>query len=355
MSKAAPPPLLGFNNNVRHRGRIFHIQTEDSGVKFPRIVTHLFADGGRIVKTTRTDYSEHLEKPDMASVVRGMMKEQHKAMFAALRAGDMDSLLENVCGPLDAPKSQTADPVPDPTSRNDLETARLVVGAGVSVASKPSAEPSNLPSPVAVAAPVASAPVASAPVASAPVAAAPVAAAAAPLAAAVAEAAPAPVADAQAVIDSMKSLRDSEESPRSRRPISNPNLRRPTPSVVPPAAEAFDLDVASLDKNPPKSSHTPPAPPVRPPPRKSNPAPRKSRPPIPVRPGAAAAAAPAPVAAAAGGGADLGASALGRPQTRLAAAPPSNARSIFGDGAISEQSLDEVILSYLAEDLEETK
>ena len=63
MSKV-PPPVLGFNNNVRHRGRIFHIQTEDSGVKFARIVTHLFADGGRIIKTARTDYGEHLEQGD---------------------------------------------------------------------------------------------------------------------------------------------------------------------------------------------------------------------------------------------------------------------------------------------------
>jgi hypothetical protein len=39
----------------------------------------------------------------------------------------------------------------------------------------------------------------------------------------------------------------------------------------------------------------------------------------------------------------------------VATAPQSTPRSIFGDGAISEQSLDEVILSYLAEDLEETK
>jgi hypothetical protein len=319
----APPPLLGFNNNVRHRGRIFHIQTEDSGVKFPRIVTHLFADGGRIVKTTRTDYTEHLEKTDRVAVVRGMMKEQHKAMFAALRAGDMDPLLENVCGPLDPTKSKPAEPAPDLTSKNDLETARVIVGAGRSAApvlSAPPAEPSNLPMPVSA---VASTPVAS----------------------------PRPVADAQAVIDSMKSLRDSEESPRARRPISNPNLRRPTPSVAPPPAEAFDLDVGSLDKNLPKSLHTPPAPPVRPPPRQNNQAPRKSRPPIPVRPAGAAAAVPAPAAAA---GADLGPS-LGRPQTRLAAAPQTNARSIFGDGAISEQSLDEVILSYLAEDLEDSK
>jgi len=88
-----PPPLLGYNNNVRHRGRIFHIQTEDSGIASPRIMTHLFADGGRIVKSTRTDYSEHLELDDMAAVVKNMMKEQHKAMFVALRSGKLDEII----------------------------------------------------------------------------------------------------------------------------------------------------------------------------------------------------------------------------------------------------------------------
>ncbi|RYZ05997.1 MAG: hypothetical protein EOO73_17780 [Myxococcales bacterium] len=302
MSKAAPP-LLGFNNNVRHRGRIFHIQTEDSGVKFPRIVTHLFADGGRIVKTTRTDYTEHLEKPDMAAVVRGMMKEQHKAMFAALRAGDMDPLLETVCGPLDAAKPRAPEAATDPTSSGVLESARVVVASVVP------AEPSNLPIPVAPSLQLTQ---------------------------------PAP----DAIIESMKSLRDTED-PRGRRPISNPNLRKPTPSVTPPVGEGFELDVASLDQNPPKPSRTPGPPPSARPPRKSNPAPRKSRPPIPQR--------PAPAAAGAAAAPAEGAGALGRPQTRHAAAPPPSARSIFGDGAISEQSLDEVILSYLAEDLEEPK
>jgi hypothetical protein len=56
-------------------------------------MTHLFADGGRIVKSTRTDYSEHLERDDMVSVVKNMMKEQHKAMFVALRSGELDELI----------------------------------------------------------------------------------------------------------------------------------------------------------------------------------------------------------------------------------------------------------------------
>lgn len=85
-----PAPLLGYNNNVRHRGQVFHIQTEDSGVNSPRIMTHLFADGGRIVKSTRTDYSEHLGSAKMVEIVKRLMKEQHKAMFVELRSGALD-------------------------------------------------------------------------------------------------------------------------------------------------------------------------------------------------------------------------------------------------------------------------
>ncbi len=94
-----PPPLLGFNNNVRHQGRVFHIQTEDSGVKRPHVITHLFADGGRILKTTRTDYAEHVGREDLAQVLRKIMKEQHKAMFIALRRGDLDPMIEEAFGP----------------------------------------------------------------------------------------------------------------------------------------------------------------------------------------------------------------------------------------------------------------
>ena len=88
----AHSPLLGFNNNIQHRGRQFHIQTEDSGIKHPHVITHLFADGGRILKTTKTSYAEHVGSDRLADVVRELMKEQHKSMLIALRDGAFDHL-----------------------------------------------------------------------------------------------------------------------------------------------------------------------------------------------------------------------------------------------------------------------
>src|SRR5579862_2287769 len=92
-------PLLGYNNNVRHKGRVFHIQTEDSGVKYGHIITHLFMDGGRILKSVKTSYSEYIGGERMAEIVREMMKQQHKAMFIALRDGKFDATVEETAEP----------------------------------------------------------------------------------------------------------------------------------------------------------------------------------------------------------------------------------------------------------------
>jgi hypothetical protein len=87
---AGPSPLLGYNTNVRHKGRIYHIQTEDSGINHPHIITHLFADGGRIVASKKTSYAEQVGAPDYRDTVKALMREQHKAMFIGLRDGVYD-------------------------------------------------------------------------------------------------------------------------------------------------------------------------------------------------------------------------------------------------------------------------
>lgn len=69
---------------------MFHIQTEDSGIKNPHIITHLFV-GGNILSTKKTSYADILNSDHLEEVVREIMEEQHKAMLRELKRGVYDS------------------------------------------------------------------------------------------------------------------------------------------------------------------------------------------------------------------------------------------------------------------------
>jgi hypothetical protein len=118
-------PVVGYNNNVRHRGRILHIQTEDSGVKHPHIITHLFVDGGRIIHSVKTSYAEHLGSADLSERVRVMMKDQHKRMFLALREGTYDVQVESAAPANSRPSTrEAAAPIAPIADRVSGEIAR---------------------------------------------------------------------------------------------------------------------------------------------------------------------------------------------------------------------------------------
>lgn len=87
-------PLLGYNNNVPYKGHVYHVQTEDSGSKRPHVITHLFADGGRIVKTKKTSYAQFVASDNLTERVRALMRNQHKQMVITLRKGEFDYLIE---------------------------------------------------------------------------------------------------------------------------------------------------------------------------------------------------------------------------------------------------------------------
>jgi hypothetical protein len=84
---------LGFNNNVQWNGATYHVQTEDSGIDRPHIITHLFADGGRVVKSVKRSYAKELGREDVGGYVRGLMKAQHMEMVIALREGKYDEVI----------------------------------------------------------------------------------------------------------------------------------------------------------------------------------------------------------------------------------------------------------------------
>ena len=109
--------VLGFNHNLMYKGEVFHVQTEDSGVTNPHIITLLYR-GGVIISSKKTSYSDILKMDNLDVVVEELMKEQHKEMMRRLKAGDFDEkafafkahLIENYEIPSPQPKS---DPIAD--------------------------------------------------------------------------------------------------------------------------------------------------------------------------------------------------------------------------------------------------
>lgn len=81
----------GFNHNLRHQGVLFHIQTEDSGVNNPVVVTHVFV-GGNIIATRRANYEKFVGRPGLAGIVESIMKEQHKDVMKDMVNGKIRSV-----------------------------------------------------------------------------------------------------------------------------------------------------------------------------------------------------------------------------------------------------------------------
>jgi hypothetical protein len=85
--------VVGFNHNIKHKGKMYHIQTEDSGLENPHLITHLFV-GGNILASKKTSYADIIGADSLASVVRELMEEQHKEMLRNLINGVYDDVDE---------------------------------------------------------------------------------------------------------------------------------------------------------------------------------------------------------------------------------------------------------------------
>ncbi len=91
MGAEAKKMVVGFNHNIKHKGKAYHIQTEDSGLENPHIITHLFV-GGNILASKKTSYADIVGAENLAQVVRELMEEQHKEMLRNLINGVYDDI-----------------------------------------------------------------------------------------------------------------------------------------------------------------------------------------------------------------------------------------------------------------------
>ncbi|MFL5303468.1 MAG: hypothetical protein ACJ79R_24355 [Anaeromyxobacteraceae bacterium] len=258
--------LAGFNHNVKHKGKLYHVQTEDSGVANPHVITHLFV-GGNILASKRTSYADLVGAGDLAAVVRPIMEQQHKEMLRNLVNGVYDEV-DSARGAQARAYQPGQIAVTEPFASAPLRSGRTD------------------PAPRAVTEPAALRPLAR-------------------------EEKPQPVVAAPA---------------RPAPPAPAPPARAAPPPPVPApfgSAAARPTAAAKASPAPPRPAAPPLRPALTPPPLLQ----RTPSPPPPQR------AAPAPPTS-------------GPPPLR--AAPPDALR---GADLLDERSLDEVILSYLAEDL----
>lgn len=78
--------LVGYNTNIPYKGKLYHVQTEDNGLRNPVIITLLYYKG-TILAAKKMSYAHVSTDPNYKDLVREMMKEQHKAMMKELIAG----------------------------------------------------------------------------------------------------------------------------------------------------------------------------------------------------------------------------------------------------------------------------
>ena len=121
--------LPGFNTNVRHRGVLFHVQSEDSGRSHPHVITHLY-HGGTILFSEKSSYAEFVEVADLPARVRELMESQHRAVLTKLRKGSFDETISERLGavlddaePRASTRSTATAPLEDPTEPPAPHTA----------------------------------------------------------------------------------------------------------------------------------------------------------------------------------------------------------------------------------------
>lgn len=342
MSKRSP--ILGYNHNIGHRGLVFHVQTEDSGVDNPHIFTHLF-HGGVIIFTRKIDYDAAADE----ALVKSLMQAQHKAMLKELKRGQFDERIDSYLGGHpDLTPRKARDTIPDSPAGARMLTepnAALAEGSTPIEAAAENAEDASATAEMAV--------IASEDWVSTP-----------------SEITSSEVSDVFRVI--MQPALDAQGDEGNRVPevrleslkpgaASNRRIQRDTVEIhsTPPSDEPPELELHSAIPAARPRTTPPPPPPTRPAPRAPTPSahvsPRAegnvlvSRPPIRVDSHTTHSAhSPSPAPA--------GKRAAPPPPPRGSRPmAPRTVRedpldSLFDQQAISEKSLDEVILAYLSED-----
>ena len=84
--------ITGFNTDVKHKTKVYHVQTEDKGRENPRIETLVYL-GGQILDSIKASYQT--DPPLSESTISEMMESQHKKIIRNIKIGKFDDPSED--------------------------------------------------------------------------------------------------------------------------------------------------------------------------------------------------------------------------------------------------------------------
>ena len=84
-----PVVITGFNTDVKYRGTVYHVQTEDKGQTNPLIETLVYKKG-EILASRRLPYADIVtDRSDEAAITK-LMEDQHRGMILEIKRGRFD-------------------------------------------------------------------------------------------------------------------------------------------------------------------------------------------------------------------------------------------------------------------------
>jgi hypothetical protein len=106
--------ITGFNTDIKHNDKVYHIQTEDKGLTNPYIESLVYV-GGEILASKKTSYAEQIKTGIDEKWISGLMEQQHRTMIAAIKRGRLDSPAEDT--KFKTPRATVAAPAPSGSTK----------------------------------------------------------------------------------------------------------------------------------------------------------------------------------------------------------------------------------------------
>ena len=82
--------ITGFNTDVKHNAKVYHVQTEDKGRNNPKIETLVYV-GGEILDTCRTSYDQSKQELTEEEIME-LLERQHKRVIRTIKIGKYDEI-----------------------------------------------------------------------------------------------------------------------------------------------------------------------------------------------------------------------------------------------------------------------